>query len=283
MRSSSAHRRQFESHPLSPIPEHSSSKYDASSGVGGENNARIRVLVRVRPLDAKEKARGHKMIIQNDSEQTLTVWDPAAFETRSASELASLDPKCWAKQFSFDKILWSASPYDANYADQNHVFELLGQPVINWIIEGYNSCVLAYGQTGTGKTYTMSGDMRGEPNEYGLVPRICFGLFDQLESQYIEGDDVTVNFSHMEIYNENVRDLLAPTSNGYLRVREHPLHGVFVSNLTTVKVGNFEDVMSLIAIGDKNRTVASTNSNTHSSRSHAIVTITVVQRKRCVW
>jgi kinesin family protein 1 len=260
---------------LSPIPEHSATKYES----GGETT-RIRVVVRVRPLNSKEKARGNKMIIQNESDQTVTVWDPAAFETKSSSELASLDPKCWAKQFSFDRILWSANPYDNNYVDQNSVFEMLGQPVINWIIEGFNCCVLAYGQTGTGKTYTMSGDMTGDPKEYGLVPRICFGLFDQLESQYMEGDDISVNFSHMEIYNENVRDLLAPASTGYLRVREHPQHGVFVSNLTTIRVGSFEDVMSLIAIGEKNRTVASTNSNTHSSRSHAIVTITVTQRKR---
>lgn len=94
-------------------------------------------------------------------------------------------------------------------------------------------------------------------------------------------------YSHMEIYNENVRDLLAPSSsskglssNEYLRVREHPTKGIFVSNLTTIRVTNFEDLMSLIAIGDKNRTVGSTNANAHSSRSHAVVTLTVIQRSR---
>jgi Kinesin motor domain len=109
-------------------------------------------------------------------------------------------------------------------------------------------------------------------------------LFESLEEISSEGLE-SVTYSHMEIYNENVRDLLAPNSvnrgtNEYLRVREHPTRGIFVSNLTTIRVSGFEDLMSLIAIGDKNRTVGATNANAHSSRSHAVVTLTVVQRSR---
>ena len=113
-----------------------------------------------------------------------------------------------------------------------------------------------------------------------------FSLFESLEGMSTEGLE-SVMYSHMEIYNENVRDLLAPTTNSkglptneYLRVREHPTRGIFVSNLTTIRVTNFEDLMSLIAIGDKNRTVGATNANAHSSRSHAVVTLTVIQRSR---
>ena len=111
-------------------------------------------------------------------------------------------------------------------------------------------------------------------------------LFESLEEISTEGLE-SVMYSHMEIYNENVRDLLAPStnskgqpSNEYLRVREHPTKGIFVSNLTTIRVTNFDDLMSLIAIGDKNRTVGATNANAHSSRSHAVVTLTVIQRSR---
>jgi hypothetical protein len=109
-------------------------------------------------------------------------------------------------------------------------------------------------------------------------------LFESLEEISSEGLE-SVTYSHMEIYNENVRDLLAPNAsnrgtNEYLRVREHPTRGIFVSNLTTIRVSGFEDLMSLIAIGDKNRTVGATNANAHSSRSHAVVTLTVVQRSR---
>lgn len=150
---------------------------------------------------------------------------------------------------------------------------------------GYNSCIFAFGQTGAGKSHTMMGKVRGNSaRQYGLIPRICFGIFDHLESVcnsptnvVTEGSD-SVTFSHLEIYNENVRDLLAPEKSSTLKIREHPKTGVFVANLTTVNVTTFEEVMSLIAIGDRNRTVAATNSNIHSSRSHAIVTLTVCQR-----
>jgi hypothetical protein len=109
------------------------------------------------------------------------------------------------------------------------------------------------------------------PN-FWLVPINDISLFEALEEKATDGLE-SVMFSHMEIYNENVRDLLAPStspkgqpSTEYLRVREHPTKGIFVSNLTTIRVTNFEDLMSLIAIGDKNRTVGATNANAHSSR-----------------
>ena len=129
------------------------------------------------------------------------------------------------------------------------------------------------------------GDVQdGDPSSYGLIPRICFSLFDAIDEIASDGLETSVIFSHMEIYNEFVRDLMAPRAQRgqdvYLKVREHPSRGVFVSNLTTIKVTNFDDVMSLVAIGDKNRTIGATNSNAHSSRSHAIVTLTVIQRSR---
>ena len=126
----------------------------------------------------------------------------------------------------------------------------------------------------------MMGDMKGNSHEYGLTPRICYSLFQAIDSQsptYQDGNEYVIEFSHLEIYNETVKDLLTPSRNGTLKVREHPQSGVYVSNLTTVRVSNFEEVMSLIAIGDKERTIASTNMNSHSSRSHAIVTLTLRQ------
>ena len=118
--------------------------------------------------------------------------------------------------------------------------------------------------------------------DFGMVPRICFGIFDMLAAKAAAGPGglETVDYSHIEIYNEHVRDLLSSPHAGYLKVREHPKKGVFVENLTTVRVTSFEDVMSLIEIGEKNRTVAATNVNLHSSRSHAIVTLTLVQRAK---
>lgn len=153
---------------------------------------------------------------------------------------------------------------------------VIGQPVLDWIFDGFNSCIFAFGQTGAGKSHTMMGNVRGNARQYGLIPRICFGLFDRLENAPSTDGSETVTFSHMEIYNENVRDLLGSAPpNVYLKVREHPRTGIFVEHLTCITVKSFEEVMSLISKGEKNRTVAATNSNTHSSRSHAIVTLTV--------
>ena len=256
---------------------------------GGDSNARVRVVVRIRPLSPKEEKANHKNILEG-GEHTIVAWDPTCLEQNARQDLAILDASCWSREFAFDRCLWSTDISSEAYASQSDVYDEVGQPVLDWILNGYNCCVLAFGQTGAGKTWTMMGDIKSaDPSRYGLVPRICFSLFEALD-HISSGDGLeSVMFSHMEIYNENVRDLLAPPnvnpSNGmavteYLRVREHPTRGVFVANLTTIRVTNFEDLMSLIAIGDKNRTVGATNANAHSSRSHAIVTLTVIQRSR---
>ena len=246
-------------------------------------NARVKVVIRIRPLSQKEKEKGHKVIVQGlGSLQQIIVWDPSCFEAASRPATMGLDPACWSREFCFDRCLWSVDPNTDTYVNQDGVFDEIGTPILNWVLGGYNCCVFAFGQTGAGKSYTMMGDLRSDPSKYGLIPRICHGLFESQEAiaAQAEGTEMIVTFSHMEIYNENVRDLLANPSSGFLRVREHPRQGVFVSNLTTISVTKFEDIMSLISVGDKNRTVASTQLNAHSSRSHAIVTLTVIQRSR---
>ena len=259
------------------ITNKSSFKHTKDLDDNNNSNARVKVVIRIRPLNSFETNRGHRNIIQTNNQQ-ITVWDPSCFDAVNRQELNSIDPAFWSREFAFDKCLNSLDPSSDDYASQDMVFNEIGQPVLNWILNGYNCCVFAFGQTGAGKSFTMLGDLKGDPIGYGLIPRICFGMFDAIEAAIDMSHVVT--YSHMEIYNENVRDLLAPASAPYLKVREHPQKGVFVSNLTTVKVTKFEDIMSLIAIGDKNRTVASTQSNAHSSRSHAIVTLTITQRSR---
>lgn len=244
-------------------------------------NSRVKVFVRVRPLAQAERRQRHPLILQPRplDDQSIVVIDPSTFEIAGRAEYAEIDPSCWSREFVFDRVLWSTDTQANHYADQQAVFDCVGKPVVDWILDGFNCCVFAFGQTGAGKSYTMVGDLNGDPSSYGLIPRICFELFENIDSS---GPDCTktVMFSHLEIYNENIRDLLAAPNNGYLRLREHPTKGIFVSNLTIVKVGGFEDIMSLISIGDKNRTIANTNANLHSSRSHAIVTLTVCQRVR---
>lgn len=253
------------------------------------SNARVRVIVRVRPLRDKEKRdRSVKEIVKpplnNSNDQTLSIYDPASLLAGVRSELID----SWAREFTFDKCLWSNDSQSFRYARQETLFEEVGQPILSWIFDGFNCCVFAFGQTGSGKTYSMMGDLNRGAEQYGLIPRICFSIFDRVEQLGREEtgpSEVSVTFSHMEIYNEAVVDLLASAPppgkrQASLRIREHPKHGVFVQDLTRVRVASFEEILGLIAIGDKNRTVAMTRANSHSSRSHAVVTLTIVQRAR---
>ena len=256
-----------------------------------ESNARVKVLVRIRPLRRKELASGVPEVVRwpadtaADPNVTLSVLDPACLQRGIRQELL----KSWSRDFIFDKCLWSnVSPEHPLYGTQEDLFQEVGEPVIEWITTGFNCCVFAFGQTGSGKTHSMMGNITGSPHAYGLTPRICFALFESLSAQArnpaagSSNTDSFVTFSHMEIYNELCRDLLTPPHQAAvtLKLREHPQKGIFVAGLTHVRVTCFEEVMSLIEIGGKNRTVGATNVNALSSRSHAIVTLTVVQRAR---
>lgn len=121
-------------------------------------NERVRVAIRVRPLNTIERLNGHQNIIQIDSKRlnTLTIWDPIGLEALDREEFRDINPSCWSRQFTFDHCLFSnegnSEELDEEeiYKSQESVFQIIGQPVVDWAIDGYNSCVFAYGQTGAG-------------------------------------------------------------------------------------------------------------------------------------
>ncbi|ESP02924.1 hypothetical protein LOTGIDRAFT_110616, partial [Lottia gigantea] len=157
------------------------------------------------------------------------------------------------------------------------IFQDLGTDVIQSAVEGYNACLFAYGQTSTGKTYTMTGT---EVDEVGLIPRICEGLFSHVEACEDEQTTFKIEISYLEIYNERVRDLLKPgfTNEKYtLKVREHPKDGPYVQDLSSHTVKNYSEIFNLLDTGNENRTTATTHMHEHSSRSHAIVTLLFTQ------
>jgi kinesin family protein 1 len=143
--------------------------------------------------------------------------------------------------------------------------------------EGYNVCIFAYGQTGSGKSYTMMGKPEG--GEKGIIPRTCEEMFDKIVSNSDPSLSFSVEVSYMEIYCEKVRDLLNPKSSGNLRVREHSKLGPYVENLAKLAVTSFANINDLMDEGNKARTVAATNMNETSSRSHAVFTIILTQKK----
>ncbi|KAJ1951725.1 Kinesin-like protein kif1b, partial [Dipsacomyces acuminosporus] len=183
------------------------------------------------------------------------------------------------RTYSFDYSYWTAGdPTDPAYASQEVVFSDIGRAVLNHALSGYHCCVFAYGQTGSGKSYTMMG---GADGNAGLIPRVCKGLFEStLGCGAGEGGEPAyhVEVSYLEIYNERVRDLLNPKSTGNLRVREHPTLGPYVEDLTKAAVSSFEQILEHMHQGNKMRTVAATNMNDASSRSHAVFNVMLTRR-----
>ncbi|KAJ1952335.1 hypothetical protein EC988_003613, partial [Linderina pennispora] len=176
------------------------------------------------------------------------------------------------RTYNFDYSYWTAgSPSGPQYASQQVVFNDIGRSVLSHAFEGYNTCVFAYGQTGSGKSYTMMGS-EADP---GLIPRVCDELFTRIS---MLGASFHVEVSYLEIYNERVRDLLNPRSTANLRVREHPSLGPYVEDLTKAAVSSNEEILAHMSQGNKARTVAATNMNEASSRSHAVFTIVLTRR-----
>jgi len=180
------------------------------------------------------------------------------------------------KTFIFDNSFWSIDPDSPNYADQADIYDALGHEFLDHNFQGYHTCIFAYGQTGAGKSYSMM----GTPHNPGLIPRTCHDLFERIQSNDNPNVTFTVRVSYFEVYNEQVRDLLDPRRGGainYLRVRESPADGPYIKDLIEVPVRNIKEVLGWMKRGDQNRTVACTNMNDTSSRSHAVFTLILKQ------
>ncbi|XP_041375232.1 LOW QUALITY PROTEIN: kinesin-like protein KIF28P [Gigantopelta aegis] len=233
----------------------------------------VKVAVRVRPFNQREIDRKAKLIIKMTNQMTM-ISNPDA-------------PNEEPKKFSFDYSYWSHDGFTTtpegilepvpgtNYANQRTVFNDLGNGVLKNAFEGYNCSLFAYGQTGSGKSFSMVGY---GPNK-GIVPITCDELFKTIESNTDPNKRFEVTFSMLEIYNEQVRDLLTKDNpKGGLQVRQNPKLGMFyVENLKKVPVGSYEEIEKRTEQGTASRTVASTQMNATSSRAHTVVTITFDQ------
>ncbi|XP_056390338.1 LOW QUALITY PROTEIN: interferon-induced very large GTPase 1-like [Hyla sarda] len=225
-------------------------------------DSNVKVAIRVRPMNQREIDLKAECVVYMEGKQTVLKSTSPTYDGTSTAQ----------KEFFFDHCFWSVhNEGPAKYTSQEDIFETLGKNLLDSIFAGFNSCIFAYGQTGSGKTFSMM----GTDDQPGLVPRISSALFSRdishLKSFHVEA-------SYLELYNEKVRDLLYPTSNfKALKVREHKSFGPYVEGLSHHVVNNTEDIKSLINEGNKCRKTASTKMNEHSSRSHAIFTLTVTQ------
>ncbi|XP_067240555.1 kinesin-like protein KIF13B isoform X1 [Chanodichthys erythropterus] len=234
------------------------------------NESNVKVAVRVRPMNRRERDLKTKCVV--DMEGNQTVLHP------SSGNLGKGDSRNKPKVFAYDYCFWSMDEAEAaKFAGQDVVFQCLGVSLLDSAFLGYNACIFAYGQTGSGKSYTMM----GTAEQPGLTPRLCSSLFERTVQEQREGESFTVEVSYMEIYNEKVRDLLDPKgSRQALRVREHNVLGPYVDGLSRLAVTSYKDIESLMSEGNKSRTVAATNMNEESSRSHAVFNIVLTHTLR---
>ncbi|XP_052187875.1 kinesin-like protein KIN-12E [Diospyros lotus] len=218
----------------------------------------VQVIIRIRPLSSSEiSLQGYSKCIRQDSCQTVTwIGHPES-------------------RFTFDVVA------DENVS-QEMLFKVAGVPMVENCMGGYNSCMFAYGQTGSGKTHTMLGDIEGGTRRHsvncGMTPRVFEYLFSRIqkekEARREEKLKFTCKCSFLEIYNEQILDLLNPSSTN-LQIREDTKKGVYVENLTEVEVTSARDVIQQLVQGAANRKVAATNMNHASSRSHSVFTCVI--------
>ncbi|XP_077374583.1 kinesin-like protein KIF28 [Festucalex cinctus] len=233
----------------------------------------VKVAVRVRPFNKRERDAGSRCIVAMTA-NSITIQDPR-------------DSQC-RRPFCFDYAYWSHSGYvvqdrtglyvpeeaGVRYADQECVFQDLGVGILENALQGYNATLLAYGQTGSGKSYSMVGY---RPNK-GLVPKLCERLFETIKENQ-DTRQYQVFFSMLEIYNEQVVDLLSRGSRppGGLRVREEQHRGFYVEGLRTVPCDSAAQVEQLMEQGTRTRTSAVTHMNANSSRSHMLILLQLKQ------
>ena len=215
----------------------------------------IQVVVRCRPLFGKEIREARNQIVDCDVRRG---------EVRIDNPKTPGDPP---KQFTFDGV------YD-HTSTQKEIFEGCALPIVRAAIEGYNGTIFCYGQTGTGKTHTMEG--KDEPeNERGLIPNTFETVFGDIDALEAANKNFLVRASFLEIYNENVRDLLGKDQSRTCDLKEDPDKGVYVKDLTTFVVKSVAEIRKLHEVGKKNRSVGATLMNADSSRSHSIFTVTI--------
>ncbi|XP_062986494.1 kinesin-like protein KIF13A isoform X3 [Elgaria multicarinata webbii] len=231
------------------------------------SDTKVKVAVRVRPMNRRELDLNTKCIVEMEGNQTVLHPPPSNNKQGENRKLP--------KVFAFDYCFWSMDESNtAKYAGQQVVFKCLGEGILEKAFQGYNACIFAYGQTGSGKSFSMMGNAE----QLGLIPRLCCALFQRITLEENDSHTFKVEVSYMEIYNEKVRDLLDPKgSRQSLKVREHKVLGPYVDGLSQLAVTSFEDIESLMSEGNKSRTVAATNMNEESSRSHAVFNIIVTQ------
>ena len=208
----------------------------------------VRVVVRVRPLSVTES---NEAIAVNPGSHSITITKPRDEETGGG------------KEFTFDEVF-------GPLVSQADIYSATAMDIVDRVMEGFNGTIFAYGQTGAGKTYTMTG---GKGEAGGIIPRVFRQIFSSIEKNSFEGVNFLLQVSFLEIYNDEIRDLLGSARNAQLQDKSDGSVGV--KGISIMAVKSEDEMAAILSSGSKNRSTGSTLMNSESSRSHSLFTIVV--------
>ena len=212
----------------------------------------VKVAIRVRPMNKHEKEQKSTLCVDVDTANNTVAVNSTKGET---------------KTFQFDYVY----PMDTTQRD---IYDQVAFPIVDSIFQGYNGTIFAYGQSGSGKTYTMYGNDLYDENIKGIIPRVVEEIFKRVEKSD-RNIDFQLKLSVMEIYKEVVYDLFTNENN--LKIIENKEKGVYIENLSEVYLCSIEEFFNYIELSQKNRKVSETKLNHNSSRSHCIMILEVIQ------
>ena len=231
----------------------------------------VKVAVRVRPFNNRERQLNCKLCV--DMQGTSTIVEDEEGKPRTFT----FDYSFWSHDEFIEQPGGYLKPAGDKYADQQIVYEAVGQEVLRNAWDGYHCCLFAYGQTGSGKSYSMIGYGANK----GIVPISSEEIFNRIARSTDPNITFEVTVSMIEIYNEKIQDLLIDPSDrvkGGLKVRESKTLGVYVEGLTNHRVRSYEEIAAKMDEGSGNRSIGATEMNAHSSRAHTVITINFMQK-----
>lgn len=215
----------------------------------------VKVIVRCRPLNEKEREMKTRFVIETNS----------SLQQCSILRRPGDDPRL-SKTFTFDGVYGISSSTEKIYSE-------IVRPIVKGVIDGYNGTVFAYGQTSCGKTFTMEG-IKSPSAQNGIIPRCCEHILSAIRHRSLDQHSkYLLRVSYLEIYNEEIRDLLVKDCRYKPEIKEHPDKGIYVKGLSSITVDSYADMQEIFESGGKNRSVGATALNTDSSRSHSIFTV----------
>ncbi|XP_057499899.1 kinesin-like protein KIN-UB isoform X1 [Actinidia eriantha] len=213
-------------------------------------SGRVRVAIRLRP--------------RNDEELVADADFADCVELQPELKRLKLRKNNWdSDTYEFDEVL-------TEFASQKRVYEVVAKPVVESVLDGYNGTVMAYGQTGTGKTYTLGRLGDEDTSARGIMVR---AMEDILADICLETDSISV--SYLQLYMETIQDLLNPTNNNIAIVEDPKTGDVSLPGATLVEIRDQQSFLELLRLGEAHRFAANTKLNTESSRSHAILMVHV--------